>query len=416
MKNSTPNFVSKFNVILFSLVVLFVISITAAFAQKKDDDFNVGNTLSGWNLINVTEGWNATHLITTDVNSLQASKLVMKPSTSVWYDDRMGPYIFQNTNSDFVFTTIVNIAGNVGATPAANSHYSLGGILIRKPKTLTNGAAGWTAGNENWISIMVGYGDPTGPCNPGAGTHIGVTSTVNGLSNICLTPTTATTIELRVAKIGASVILLTRIPGGNWTIVHRETRADFTQDLQVGFAAQTDWDNATTYSAAFANAHDLNSNLSPDPSSSWSLAFHPDLTIGFEYGKWNSATVPSALTGVDLVNTASESDLLSFLSFEVSSGNTGGSGNGGGAGNGTGVEEIATKGSFWLTQQVVSGQIQINSDKTALSTPTAIYNTFGQQVANFTLTANNSNIDVNALSNGVYFVKVGTTTLKFIKQ
>ena len=408
MKKTTRSLINSINFYLFSSILLLVLLVSQVFAQRVDDDFTSG-ALNNWSNIGTTEGWGVSHLQNYDVNASQAGKLVMKPLTSTWYEDRMGGYLYQNVNGNFVFTTIVNVSGSTGSTIASNSHYSLGGIMVRLPKTLNNGGPGWTAGHENYISLMVGYGDPSGPCSPGAGLHIMVNNTSNSMSNMCLSPVSGGTVQLRIARVNSAIICLSRVNNGAWQVIHRENRVDFGQDVQVGFATMSDWDKASTYSASFANSHDLTANLSPDPSSNYMLGFHPDLTVGFEYAKWNNPTVPANLSGVDLVSGATDNQLLSFLSFEVSSS----SNNGGGTANG--INEVNQANNYYLSSTITSNQIQINAT-TSTNFTIEIYNAFGQLVMNTTNTGAATVMDVQTLATGIYFVKAGTSTLKFIKQ
>jgi hypothetical protein len=304
------------------LLVSGMMMISPIAVGQIDDDFNTSN--NNWKDIGTEEGWNVNHLNNIDVNTTDYNCLNMKPSTSMWYNSYMGPFCFQNVSGDFVFTTLVKFTGANGVSSIGqNSHYSLGGIMIRTPKNFNNGLTGWVAGKENYVSLMVGYGDNNGPCTPGQGTHIMVNNTVNSVSNMCQTLGNGDELELRIARIGDVIILMSRPKNGSWNVINRMVRSDFPIDMQIGFACMTDLDKAYTYSTSFANSHNLNSNLSPDPSTNFMQPFNADLSLSFDYGKFNKVNIPSSLIGVDLINSATDFDILSFLSFDVSAMQTG---------------------------------------------------------------------------------------------
>jgi len=366
--------------------------------------------MANWKSVQQTEGWNAPQLISSDINSSKAGMLTMKPSTSSWYEDHMGSFLYQDVNADFVLSTAVSFSGNAGSAPAANSHYSLGGLMVRAPKSFTNGAAGWSAGNENYISVTVGYGDPTGPCSPGNNTHICVNSTVNSVTNLCLTAISGSSVQLRIARIGSAIIVLYKSDTGNWTVLYRESRQFFPNSLQAGFTAVTDFDKALTYTAVYANAHTLNANLSPDLTNNFNLGFHPDLTVGFDYAKWNAPAVPLTLSGVDLVNTATDAQLLSFLTFDVN--NTGGN-NGGGSTNG--IQQVSQH-SFYLYPQASNQAISVFANAGAEGKQIIVRNALGEVVIQQLCEGQETHLPIDQLPCGMYFMSLSGTTQRFIKN
>jgi hypothetical protein len=389
-----------------------------AVGQSIDDEFGTGSTISNnWKEIGNVEGWGVSHLKLADANTTIAGKLALKPSTSMWYNDYMAPFYFQQVTGDFVFTTLVTFSGANGTSGInANSHYSLGGLMLRMPKSFTNGASGWSAGHENYISIMAGYGDNFGPCNPGAGTHIMVNNTFNGVSNMCQTLGSGNTLELRIARIGNAVILMSRVPGGTWSVIHRENRADFPAQMQIGFASMSDLDKAYTYNTVFANSHTLDANLSPDPSTNFMQGFNPDLLAGFDYGKFNTATVPANLAGVDLVNVASDNDLLSFLSFNVTlAGNGGNGGTGGGSGS-TGVSSISSVTAMQVIPSLANNEFKVSAEK-GLFGDVYVIDALGRVQFHAVMHGEmNVSVDCASWNSGIYFVKNGNATQRLVKE
>ena len=81
----------------------------------------------------------------------------MMPYTVTWYADWRGPLIYRMAQGDFVLTgniTVTNRNGN----DIPGSAYSLGGLMVRNRKTFTNGPAGWTPGQEDYVFLSIGQG------------------------------------------------------------------------------------------------------------------------------------------------------------------------------------------------------------------------------------------------------------------
>ncbi|MBK8503772.1 MAG: hypothetical protein IPL46_17110 [Saprospiraceae bacterium] len=129
---------------------------------------------------------------------------------------------------------------------------------------------------------------------------------------------TSENVQIRVARIGSAIIVLNRMPGGNWQVHRRYERLDFPAGLQVGFVTYTDWEKVSAYyqndHVFYHNSHVINDALTDDPTEG--VPFNPDLIGTFDFARFDDVNVPGELAGVDLVTEASDNQLLSFLGYD----------------------------------------------------------------------------------------------------
>jgi hypothetical protein len=284
------------------------------------DEFDDPNSIADWQRINEVEGWNADQLQLWNVDQTQSGRMVMQPHTVVWYENWRGPMVFKEVAGDFVFTTEVHIGDrdDVGGSDADDvpndAAYSLGGLMIRTPRDITDPAVDWQPGSqlddgtnngENYVFLSLGHGVD-------GQFSFEVKTTRNSSSQLELTPLgmTANTATLRIARIGTSVITMYRLPGEDWTVHRRFDRPDMPETLQLGMVTYTDWNKASDFDPFVHNSTVLQSGVvDPTPAE----PFNPDLVASFEYARFARPDVPVELSGVDLVNAASDEQLLSFL-------------------------------------------------------------------------------------------------------
>lgn len=302
-------------------LTIFLYSEAKAQLYLLNDEFNNAGTLSNWQNTNIVEGWNAEQLEVFDINTTEPGNLHMMPYTCGWYNEWRGPLLFKLVTGDFVFTTNVSIS-NRQLTGLPASLYSLAGLMIRTPLNYPNGAygpGGWAANQQDYVFLSIGFGDYGAPCQPNTnGPHFEVKTTDNSNSTLCVSPISSTEAQIRLARIGAAILILYRLPGQNWVVHQRYNRPDFPQTVQVGFVTYTDWVKWSSYTPQFANSHVIAPGLDPDPSSNPSQPFNPDLIANFDYARFNLPQVPVELAGLNLTNPVQVSNiqLLSFLGFD----------------------------------------------------------------------------------------------------
>ena len=117
-----------------------------------------------------------------------------------------------------------------------------------------------------------------------------------------------------MARIDNTVLTLRQIPGQDWVVHQRYSRPDMPDTLQVGLVSYTDWEKASDFDEFFHNSNKLSeSGVDPTPGE----AFNPDLVAGFEFARYVRPQIPTELEGVDLLNGATDAQLLSFLGESV---------------------------------------------------------------------------------------------------
>lgn len=288
--------------------------------QLLNDEFDQSATLAAnWLNINQEEGWMAEHLEVFDIDQSSIGHLFMMPWTTSWYEDLRGTLLFKLVDQDFVITTEVT-ALNRSQDGLPSSSYSLAGVMLRSPRNFPNGAlSDWTPGGENYIFLATGFASTAhGSCSPCPGPHFEVKSTQNSVSNLNVSSiSTSQNVQIRVARIGSAIIVLYRLPAGNWQVHQRYDRSDFPGEIQVGLVTYTDWEKVGTYLGSnefYHNSHVINDQLTDDPTSGAPL--NPDLIGEFDFVRFDDVSIPSELDGIDLVTSATDMQLLSFLGYD----------------------------------------------------------------------------------------------------
>lgn len=283
-----------------------------------NDEFDDATTINNWQRLYQTEGWGADQLQAWDIDQTQAGRMTMQPHTVVWYQNWRGPIAYQEITGDFVVTSeiIVTDRDDVGGSDADDipqeAQFSLAGVMIRTPRDITDPAVDWQPGTmlddgtnigENYVFLSIGHGTD-------GQLSLEAKTTRNSDSQLELTPINTNTITLQIARVGDSVFSLYQLPGQEWVVHRRYTRADMPETIQVGLVSYTDWTKANDFDPFFHNSNVLQPGVAdPTPME----AFNPDINAGFEYARFARPVVPAELASVDLVNAASDLQLLSFL-------------------------------------------------------------------------------------------------------
>ena len=281
------------------------------------DEFDDPATLGDWSRINQTEGWNADQLETWDVDGTQPGRMTLIPHTTVWYQDYRGPLVYKEITGDFVVSTEVHISDrdDVGGSDADDvpndAQYSLAGLMVRTPRAISS-PADWSAGSmlddgtnngENFVFLSLGHGVD-------GQFSLEVKSTRNSDSQLTLTPVGVDTAEIQIARVGDALFELYRLPGEDWVLHRRYLRDDMPDTVQVGMVAYTDWAKASDFTPFEQNSTVLEPGVAdPTPAE----PFNPDLEAGFEYTRFSRPVLPVELQGVDLLNDATDEQLIGFL-------------------------------------------------------------------------------------------------------
>ncbi|HEU0025685.1 MAG TPA: DUF1349 domain-containing protein [Ktedonobacterales bacterium] len=256
---------------------------TAAAPTQDDlsplsDEFNDAGSLAGWKNLSAVEGW-PSQIERMDVNATSSGALYLVPYTSTWFDDYHGVFLYKEVAGDFMATTRIKATGKHSAVPT--SAYSLTGIMARAPRDGLTPAT-WRPGHENWVFITTGIGE-AGFQKP----QIETKTTVNSVSDLRLIPSAADWVDLRVARIGQTFVMLYRLPGASWELSRCFDRADLPARLQVGLNAYTDWN--TIDSQFHGDGGAFNRTLLKGPQTS------PDLIMRDDYLRFSRPPVPDAV-------------------------------------------------------------------------------------------------------------------------
>jgi len=275
--------------IIIALILFFSIPMTGQWVELSDE-FDKTCDLADWINIETTEGWVNSHLESYDVNVTNTGRLTMIPWTTAWFASRRSNLLYKDLSGDFVFTsevTAMNKAGN----DQPSSAYSLAGLMIRTPKVLTGNGP---VGDENYVFLSIGTAS-----NNNVG-QFEVKNTVNSNSSLNITNIGTTTSQIRMVRVGGAIVVLYRLPGGQWQIRNRYNRSDMPTDVQVGFVTYTDWDKVNTYSIEFHNANTINADLNPDPSDDQN---QPGTNTDWnDVSNWNDGVLPTSQDSILIPN------------------------------------------------------------------------------------------------------------------
>ena len=251
--------------------------------DKLSDEFDSASSLGNWKRIGKSEGWNVDQL---EKCAIENGELVLMPYTSTWYMDYRGVLVYKDVPGDFVVTTKVKATGRDGRS-APRGDYSLGGIMVRKPRTDT--AQTWRPGGENYVFLSIGSADKGGQF------QFEVKTTQNSQSNLEKIDANSGEALLQVARIGNAMILL-RKQGGNWAVHKRYSRPDMAGALQVGLTTYTNYNTASRLQPREQNGTAIKNG-------------NPDLIAKFDFVRYRSPQVPA---GFDALR-ASDADLIRLL-------------------------------------------------------------------------------------------------------
>lgn len=258
---------------------------------ELSDEFDRADSLTNWQRVFQTEGWNADQLEIQNVNTTVPGRMLMVPRTSTWYQDYRGELTFKLVSGDFSITTEVH-PRNRQSTAAPGRDFSLAGLMLRRPRSFTDGATGWMPGRENYVFLSLGSADSPGTY------QFEVKTTRDSVSVLNITPGVPDAV-IQLARIGSSVLTLVRPVGGAWRVHRRYSRPDFPTSLQAGLTVYTHWSGVQ---AVYPFGQERNHN------SHAILGQNPDLRAEFEYVRFHRIVVPGNLLGRDFASPAQVSD------------------------------------------------------------------------------------------------------------
>ncbi|KUG07195.1 hypothetical protein [Solirubrum puertoriconensis] len=202
------------------------------------DDFNDAASLGNWKQFHQAEGW-PSMVARAEVGGIAKGLLYLEPTTSGWYADFHGAFMYKEVTGDFFVTSRLKITGKTAELPATT--WSLAGLMVREARP-TATPANWKPNGENWLFLTAGIAEPVGQ------PVFESKTTVNSRSNLKLRPAKTGWVELGIMRVRAAFVLLYRYDGETqWHVHERFYRRDMPRTVQVGLNAYTDWYSAQQY-------------------------------------------------------------------------------------------------------------------------------------------------------------------------
>jgi hypothetical protein len=191
------------------------------------DEFEARAELGGWTVFHEAFGWpnKIRHL---DIGATTPGALNLQPYDSAWVRDLNAPFLYHTIRGDFDVRARVRVRGAESAIPGGT--WSLGGLFARVPNGLSAGT--WQPRLENWHFITTGVGHARGE------TMTETKGTYNSYSSLKLRPFASGWIELRLVRVGVSLVAMARADGGStWQVRDRWYRMEGNPSMQVGLVA-----------------------------------------------------------------------------------------------------------------------------------------------------------------------------------
>jgi len=296
---------------LIALFLLFVLLLPAILPANEltfmSDEFDDATSVNDWSRIYQTEGWGNNVLETFDANITRPGHLVMMPYSSTWFGEWRGELTYKNVTGNFAITTFVEPRNRTG-DGRPEQDYSLAGIMVRTPRSMTSSAQ-WTPNGQNYIFLSMGAANRTT-----AMYQFEVKTTVNSTSTLFVTDSLVTRTAIQVARIGPHIITLRREEGQDWVVHRRYYRPDFPDLMQAGLTVYTDWNTCSSVGPENNNVLVLTNGATLLNASTLTGA-QPDLIAAFDYVRFARIVVPPEFAAADFSNGASisDADLLTFL-------------------------------------------------------------------------------------------------------
>lgn len=310
------------------------------------DEFDDSSTLTNWQRINEVEGWNAEKLEVVDIDAAAADHLRMVPTPSTFYQDNVGPTLFKTITGDFVVTMELEVRQRDGTLARPSSRHSLGGILMRAPRSITAAAPAppqppnprlaypsgayatdWTPGQENFMGFTFGMGGlEVEGSSPIDQWHYGVGSTANsatdGYQDFRGLPVGVNVATLQVVRRGDTFLFLRKHAEGGWIIEDRRVRPDLPETLQVGAIAMTSYWGLLGNQAAGAfdidGAFHHNRNVFTEANGFSGL--DPDLRADIDYVRFKLPPADLTETMLQAVTTTGDSTEVHLLGDSILAG------------------------------------------------------------------------------------------------
>lgn len=236
--------------------MLLCLALLAGSASANDlaglgDEFEAREGLGAWRLFHQEFGW-PDKIRSLDIGKTSEGVLTLRPQHSAWVRDLNAPFLFKTVAGDFDVRARVRVRGE--QQDIAGGTWSLGGLLARVPNGAT--AENWQPRRENWHFITTGVGHVRGE------QMTETKATFNSYSSLKLRPFPTGWVELRLVRVGMSLVALARADGETqWQVRDRWYRMENNPEMQVGLIAYTTSDDVPS---APEDAQRINRETKPE--------------------------------------------------------------------------------------------------------------------------------------------------------
>lgn len=214
-----------------SLIISAALISVQTLAQDKassvlNDEFDNPSTLDYWKKVHEQEGWPDQ----TIKLEIKGGNLIFEPGKSGWFNDDYAPFFFKEIRGDFDVRMRVKATSLDGGIP--NTKWSLGGLMIRHPKTHPSVKGQPRA--ENWLFLNSGAAEIIGK------QVIESKYTLNSKSNLKLRDAKPEWVTLRIVRVGHAFISLYKYDNDKtWTVQDRYYIQQWSPISQVGINGYT---------------------------------------------------------------------------------------------------------------------------------------------------------------------------------
>lgn len=217
-----------------------------------NDEFEARETPGDWKVFHQEFGW-PDKIKHWDIGRTTPGALNLQPQHSAWVRDLNAPFLFRTVVGDFDVRARVRVRGAKTEIPGGT--WSLGGLMARVPNDATRET--WQPRRENWHFLTTGVGHVRGEqMTESKGTY-------NSYSSLKLRPFPAGWVELRLVRVGMSLVAMVRADGETqWQVRDRWYRMENRPDMQVGLIAYTTSDDVRETGPE--NPVQINGSAKPD--------------------------------------------------------------------------------------------------------------------------------------------------------